>query len=229
MASVKYSLLFLIFVSCFGCGKTAPPPEAAPDAAPPGKLAVQTPPDNRPVIVMFGDSLSAGFGADTGQSFPDYVQRDLDAEGFHYRIANQGISGDTTSGGLSRTEEALALKPEIVVLELGGNDGLRGVPIANIRANVEELIQRFQKAGVKVLLAGITLPPNYGPDYIKPFDKMYRELAAKYRVPVIPFLLEDVALKGPGLMQGDGIHPTAKGNEIVARTVLKKLEPMLRK
>lgn len=125
--------------------------------------------------------------------------------------------------------EAMAAKPAIIILELGGNDGLRGVPLANIRGNLGNIIAGFQKARIKVLVAGITLPPNYGPDYIKPFDKMYRELAAGYHLPLIPFLLQDVVLKGNGLMQTDGIHPTAKGNEIVARTVLKALEPLLKK
>jgi len=234
MTSVKRALLFLpalillalAAAACGGKPEPQPAPAAVAPASTPEPAAV---PDPRAVIVVFGDSLSAGFGADPGQSFPDFLQKALDRLGYPYRIVNQGISGDTTSGGLSRISEALAAKPAIVILELGGNDGLRGVPLANIRSNLAHMIEAFQKAGVRILLAGITLPPNYGPDYIKPFDRMYRELAASYHVPLIPFLLRDVALKGADLMQGDGIHPTAKGNEIVAGTVLTALKPLLKK
>jgi acyl-CoA thioesterase-1 len=233
MASVKTISVFLL-VLCAACGgnKLGPASEPAKESAPPAAAAAPektAAPDNRPAIVVFGDSLSAGFGADPGQSFPDFLQKKLDRLGYRYRVVNQGISGDTTSGGTSRVGEALAEKPDVVILELGGNDGLRGVPLANIRGNLDRMLTTFQKAGVRVLLAGITLPPNYGPDYIKPFDSMYRELASAHHVPLIPFLLQDVALKGNGLMQPDGIHPTAKGNEIVAQTVLKALEPLLKK
>lgn len=227
---MKTALLSLLFLFCVACGnKPAPETPSAKASAPEPATAAapQAAPDTRPVIVVFGDSLSAGFGADTGESFPDFLQRSLDRQGYRYRIVNQGISGDTTSGGLSRTSEALAQKPQIVILELGGNDGLRGVPLASIRQNLDQIITTFRKAGVRILLAGITLPPNYGPDYIKPFDKMYRELAATYHLPLIPFLLEGVATKGGDLMQADGIHPTAKGNEIVAATVFEKLKPLL--
>lgn len=233
MASVKAISVFLL-VLCAACGgnKPEPAPEPAKESAiSPAATAREkaAAPDNRPAIVVFGDSLSAGFGADPGQSFPDFLQKNLDRLGYRYRVVNQGISGDTTSGGISRVAEALAEKPDVVILELGGNDGLRGVPLANIRGNLDRMLSTFQKAGIRVLLAGITLPPNYGPDYIKPFDKMYRELASAHHVPLIPFLLQDVALKGKDLMQPDGIHPTAKGNEIVAQTVLKALEPLLKK
>ncbi len=210
MASVVRTLLLFAFVAFF-------PAVAAPRG------------DTRPRIVVFGDSLSAGFGADPGQSFPDFLQKDLDHSGFRYRVVNQGLSGDTTSGGLTRIGEALAVKPAVVILELGGNDGLRGLPIERTQANLETMIQRFRAAGSRVLLAGITLPSNYGPDYIEPFQRMYQQLAAKYRLPLIPFLLQDVVFAHPEYMQHDGIHPTGQGNEIVARTVLRKLAPMLKK
>ncbi len=186
-------------------------------------------PDTRPRIVVFGDSLSAGFGADPGQSFPDYLQKDLDQAGYRYRVVNQGVSGDTTSDGLTRISAALKEKPAVVILELGGNDGLRGIPIEKSKQNLDEMIQRVRAAHCRILLAGITLPPNYGPDYIKPFQRMYQDLATKYHLPLIPFLLADVVYGHPEMMQRDGIHPTGKGNEIVARTVLRKLEPMLKK
>lgn len=194
----------------------APPPAASPA------------PDARPVIVALGDSLSAGFGVDPGESYPDYLQRALDERGYRYRVINAGISGDTTSGGVERLPSVLEHKPAIVILELGGNDGLRGFPVALTRQNLERMIVELQRAGARVLLAGITLPPNYGASYIREFERNYQELSRQYRLPLIPFLLEGVALE-PGLMQRDGIHPTAAGNQKVAATVLRHLEPLLQK
>lgn len=183
--------------------------------------------DTRLVIVAFGDSLTAGFGAEPGKSFPDFLQKDLDEAGQRWRVVNSGVSGNTTTDGLARVSEVLAYKPRVTIVEFGGNDGLRGLPIETTRANLEQIIQMLQAAGSKVLLAGMTLPPNYGPDYIKPFQQVYVDLAAKYKVARIPFLLSDVALR-PGLMQSDGIHATAQGNEIVAKTVMRYLTPLLR-
>jgi acyl-CoA thioesterase-1 len=180
------------------------------------------------VIAAFGDSLSAGFGAEPGRSFPDFVQRLLDHAGYRYRVFNAGVSGDTTSDGVERMPEVIALSPAIVILEFGGNDGLRGLPVTTTKANLAQMIEGLQKAGAKVLLAGMTLPRNYGPEYIASFDKVYPELAAQYRIPRIPFLLDGVG-GVPQLMQKDAIHPTAQGNAIVARTVFRYLEPMLSK
>jgi acyl-CoA thioesterase-1 len=178
------------------------------------------------VIVAFGNSLTAGFGADPGKSFPDFLQKDLDAAGLHWRVVNAGVSGNTTTDALTRLNEALAYKPRVTIVEFGGNDGLRGLPIETTRANLDQIIQMLRGAGSRVLLAGMTLPPNYGPDYIKPFQQIYVELAAKYKVTRIPFLLDGVAIH-PALMQQDGIHPTAQGNEIVAKTVMHYLKPLL--
>ena len=183
--------------------------------------------DLRPVILAFGDSLSAGHGVDPGYSFPDFVQKLIDQHGYRYRIVNQGISGDTTSDGLTRIGRGVGVHPAIVILELGGNDGLRGLPVTTMRANLETMIVRFRKGGAKILLAGITLPPNYGDDYIRPFAGAYSDLALKYKLPLIPFLLQGVY--EAGLLQRDGIHPSVKGNEMVARLVFDKLEPMLRR
>ena len=183
--------------------------------------------DPRPVIVAFGDSLTAGFGAEPGNSYPDFLQKDLDREGLSWRVVNAGVSGDTTTDGVNRLGEVLAYKPRIVIVEFGGNDGLRGLPIETTRANLEQMVSTLQKAGVSAVLAGMTLPPNYGPDYIKSFERIYAELKAKYKVTEIPFLLEGVATNR-SLMQRDGLHPTAKGNEVVAETVLKYLKPLLR-
>lgn len=183
--------------------------------------------ENRLVIVAFGDSLTAGYGLAPGESFPDGVQKLLDQRGLRYRVVNQGISGDTTNGGAERVKQALQLKPAVVILELGANDGLRGLPLTATRANLSGMIDQFQKAGAKVLLAGITLPRNYGPDYIQGFDKIYRDLARQKRVALIPFLLDGVATN-PKLMQSDGLHPTAEGARRVAATVTKYLLPLLK-
>jgi len=182
--------------------------------------------DTRPLIVAFGDSLTAGYGVESGYSYTDFLQKDLDRAGRKYRVVNEGVSGDTTSGGVSRLSAVIRLKPAIVILELGGNDGLRGLPLASTRANLDQMIAALQKSGAKVLLAGITLPPNYGPDYIHKFESIYTDLAAKYKVPLIPFLLEGVA-GVPGMMQGDGIHATRQGNEVVAKLVMRSLKPLL--
>lgn len=188
--------------------------------------------DVRPTIVFLGDSLSEGYGVAQGKSFPDVVQRRLDKDGLKYRVVNLGVSGDTTTGGLGRINHALSFKPSVLVVELGGNDGLRGIPVAKSKANIEQMIVRAQQAGAKVLLAGMTLPPNYGPDYIKSFETMYKDLSVKYKVPLIPFLMssirEQMATR-KGLMQGDGIHPTAEGHELVADTVMQALRGMLKR
>ncbi len=184
--------------------------------------------DTRAVIACFGDSLTAGHGVETGLSYPDYLQKLIDARGYAYRVVNLGISGDTTSGGLSRIKTAVAMKPAITILELGGNDGLRGVPLTATRSNLEKMIQALLAAKSKVVIAGMTLPPNYGPDYIGEFERIYVELATKYKLPRIRFLLEGVALDS-ALMQRDGIHANAKGNQKVAGNVMKTLEPLLKK
>jgi acyl-CoA thioesterase-1 len=177
--------------------------------------------------VAFGDSLTAGFGAEPGKSFPDFLQKDLDAAGLEWHVVNAGVSGNTTTDGVNRLSEVLADKPRVAIVEFGGNDGLRGLPIETTRANLDRIVKTLQDAGSRIVLAGMTLPPNYGPDYIKGFQEVYRDLAAKYKVTRIPFLLEGVALH-PDLMQQDGIHPTAQGNEIVAKTVMGYLKPLLR-
>jgi acyl-CoA thioesterase-1 len=187
-----------------------------------------TKPDNRPVLVCFGDSLTAGFGADPGQSYPDYLQADLDARGYQYRVINEGISGNTTKDGVERLDHILALKPSVVIVEFGGNDGLRGLPIADSRANLDKILTTIKASGAKVALAGITLPPDYGPDYIKQFDDTYTLLAKKHHIPMLPFLLKGV-FGVPGMMQSDQTHATAAGNKIVAENVLPLVLPLLKK
>ena len=224
-----YALSTLLLLA--GCGRDQPKnveeerraPQAAAQPAP---TRAET--DHRPVIVAFGDSLSAGFGVDPGYSYPDYLQKEIDRRGYKYRVVNAGISGDTTTDGLERIQTVLALKPVIVILEFGGNDGLRGVPVESSRANLEQMVLVLQKAGVQIVLAGMTLPPNYGPEYIRAFQAIYQDLAKKYKLPLIPFLLEGVGGHA-GLMQRDGIHPNAEGSRIVAGNVMQVLEPLLKK
>lgn len=225
-------LLFLVTLLFFtACSTKAPDPPAPQASEKPPEAATppvpEAPADPRPVIVAFGDSLSAGYGVDPGLSFPDFVQKALDEKGLKFRVVNQGISGDTTSGGVARTSEAIRLKPAVVILELGGNDGLRGLPLTATRANLTEMTEAFQAAGARVILAGITLPRNYGPDYIREFESIYKDLARQKRLTLIPFLLDGVVLN-KDLMQGDGIHPTVEGNKRVAKTVMRYLEPVLK-
>jgi len=184
--------------------------------------------NSEPVIVCFGDSLTAGYGADPGHSYPDYLQKLLDARGYHYRVVNKGISGDTSKDGVTRLNNVLAVHPQIAVVEFGGNDGLRGLPATATRANLDKIVSTLQGAGVKVALAGITLPPDYGPDYIKQINETYSLAAKKFKVPLLSFLLVHV-YKVPGGMQQDGIHATAKGNAIVAEDVFNLIKPMLKK
>ena len=184
--------------------------------------------DKRRRIVCFGDSLTAGYGTEPGESYPDFLQRDLDQAGYKYRVINEGISGNTTKDGLSRIARVVDLHPAFVVVEFGGNDGLRGLPIADTRSNLEEIVSRLKASGIPVALAGITIPPSYGGDYVRQFNQTYVLLADKYKVPMIPFILQNV-YGVDGLMQADGIHATAHGNQIVAQNVLKLIQPLLKK
>ena len=180
------------------------------------------------MIAAFGDSLTAGYGTDAGNSYPDFLQRDLDAKGFHYHVVNAGISGNTTKDGVARLDEVLGLKPQVVIVAFGGNDGLRGLPIASTRKNLDQIVSTLQHSNTKILLGGITLPPNYGADYVDQFNQTYTMLAKQYRVPLLPFLLEG-AYGTAGSMQPDGMHATAQGNAQVARNLLPLLTPLLHK
>jgi acyl-CoA thioesterase-1 len=181
-----------------------------------------------PVIACFGDSITAGYGVAPGQAYPDDLQADLDRRGYHYKVVNAGVSGNTTKDGVDRLKEVLRLHPAIVIVEFGGNDGLRGIPIADTRRNLDTIVSTLLQAGSKVILAGITLPPNYGADYIEKFDETYRLLATKFHVPLLPELYTHVYTV-PGAIQDDGIHPTAKGAQLVADNFLPLLIPLLRK
>ena len=211
------------------CSSAPRKEERAPakESMPPAARQNAQPTDSRHRLIAFGNSLTVGFGVESGFSYPDFLQKLIDAKHYPWRVINAGISGDTSSDGLARLPAVLEYKPEIVILELGANDGLRGIPVDATRANLEQLIQELQHAGAKVVLAGMTLPPNYGPEYIKPFEKIFTGLAAKYKLPLIPFLLEGVG-GNPKLMQADGLHANVEGNRRVATNVMKVVEPLLR-
>lgn len=184
--------------------------------------------DTRPLIVAFGDSLTAGYGTKAGESYPDYLQKELNARGYRYRVLNAGISGNTSKDGVIRARKIAAMYPAIAIVAFGGNDGLRGIPIADTEMNLASIITTFHDAHAKVVLGGITLPPNYGSDYISKFNAMYEKLSQDTNSPLLPFMLKDV-YGTPGDMQNDGIHATAKGNRQVAKNFLPLLLPMLHK
>lgn len=189
--------------------------------------AASEPADTRPRIVAFGNSLTAGLGVSRDDAYPAQLQRRLDQLNYHYRVINAGLSGDTTAGGLRRVPWVLSSKPELVILELGANDGLRGLSLEETRSNLSRIIQLLQQAGVTVVLAGMKLPPNYGQDYTNAFEAIYPALAKHYRLPLIPFFLEGVAASST-LNQVDGIHPTKEGYRIIVEQVLTALSPVLR-
>ena len=186
------------------------------------------PDDDRPIILAFGDSLTEGSGLPPGSGYPEILQKELDEAGYEYRVINAGIGGDTTAGGVARLKEALALHPEIVILELGANDGLRGMPVASIEANLNEMIAAFKKDGAHVVLAGMTLPRNFGPEYIGMFERVFPALAAKHKITLIPFFLEGAGGR-PEMNLEDGIHPNEEGYKLVTANVLKYVEPLLKK
>ena len=181
-----------------------------------------------PVILVLGDSLSAGYGIPVEKGWVSLLQRRLVERGFPYRVVNASISGDTTSGGLSRLPAALELhRPAIVVLELGANDGLRGQPPMAMSRNLSRMIERSQQAGARVLLAEMRIPPNYGPLYAQKFQATFGELAQHYAIPLIPFLLDGVA-GNPALIQDDGLHPRAEAQPQILDNVWAVLEPTLK-
>jgi acyl-CoA thioesterase-1 len=181
-----------------------------------------------PVILVFGDSLSAGFGLTrVEQGWAALLQTRLKGQDYGYQVVNASVSGETTAGGLARLPRALMLhQPKIVILELGGNDGLRGLPIAQMRANLGRMIDLASASGAKVLLLGIRMPPNYGPEYTEQFRSCYSDLARDKKLPLVPFLLNDIA-QFPDLMQADGIHPNELGQPKLLANVWPSLKPLL--
>jgi acyl-CoA thioesterase-1 len=207
-------------------GAVASPVDRAADPpGPPG--SARTPASGElPRVVFLGDSLTAGLGLGEGDAWPAKVTAALAAEGLPIRAVNAGVSGDTSAGGLSRVDWILRLEPDVVVVELGPNDGLRGLPLEATEGNLREIVRRIEAAGARVLLVGMRIPPNYGPDYAGGFRDLYPRLAAELGVPLVPFLLEGVGGE-PDLNLPDGIHPNAAGHRVVAETVLPHLRPLV--
>ncbi len=183
---------------------------------------------DRPLLVCFGDSLTAGAGIDPDQAYPADLQHLLDGQGYSYKVVNAGVSGDTTKDGLNRLAEVLRLHPQVVVVEFGGNDGLRGLPATQAERNLDSIVRQIKAGGAKVALAGITLPAQYGGPYIQSFNAMFPAVAKRNGVPLLPFILQNV-YGVPGDIQDDGIHPTAKGAQQVAVNVDRLVTPLLKK
>ena len=219
----------------FGCGTDVPTPagdrqqgraESAAEAADAQKG--QAADSSAPLVAFLGDSLTAGLGLPRDSAYPAVLERTLREEGHPIRVLNAGVSGDTSAGGLNRLPALLAQHPHVLVVALGGNDGLRGLPVASIRKSLETIVKAAQEDGVAVLLLGLKMPPNYGPEYTESFARMYGEVADELDVPLVPFMLQGVA-GDPELMQGDGLHPTAEGQKLVAGNVLPALRGLLEK
>ena len=200
-----YRWLFLLFIT-------------VPVCAPAGEA---------PGILILGDSLSAAYGMEISESWPSLLQQRLNENGHAHRVFNSSITGDTTQGGLARLPRLLEKhRPVIVIVELGGNDGLRGLPLDVTRANLSRMVELSQAAGATVVLAEMRIPPNYGRSYTERFNGTYTSLSEQYEVVLLPFILQDIALE-PGLMQGDGIHPTARAQPLILDEVWETLEPLL--
>jgi acyl-CoA thioesterase-1 len=215
---VKYRVFFVLeiialMIGSAGCSK-AKKQSMGPDE------------DSHLVIIAFGDSLTAGFGVEPENNYPALLQAKLEASGYRHRVINAGINGETSAEGLQRVQDMRSLNPAIVIVELGANDGLRGLPIDVMRRNLDTIVSQFQSMGAKVILAGMEVPPHYGPLYSRSFRKAFPAIAKEHDVPLISFFLDGVG-GHPDLNQADGIHPTAEGYRIVVENVWKVLEPVL--
>ncbi len=177
-------------------------------------------------IVAFGDSLTAGLGVATQDAYPTQLQQRLAQAGYHLQVVNAGVSGETSAGGVRRVKWVLKSRPDLVIVELGGNDGLRGLDPHQTKANIRNIIEQFQAAKVPVLLTGMKMPPNMGKEYTKEFADIYPSLAKEMNVPLLPFFLQDVALHKTR-MQADGIHPTKEGYTIIVEHLMPELIPLL--
>ena len=180
-------------------------------------------------LLVFGDSLSSAYGIGPREGWVTLMEERLKQKKFDYNVVNASISGETTSGGVTRIDEALArTKPGLVIVALGGNDGLRGLAASQIQANLTRIVETARRRGARVLLLGIRMPPNYGPQYLREFDAVYTEVARRQKVPLVPFMLQGVWGQR-GLMQPDNIHPTAAAQPVILETVWKGLQPLLKK
>jgi acyl-CoA thioesterase-1 len=236
---VVFVLLLAVLPACGGGEPAAPPPEPAraPEEVPvapapaPDPAATERPAGDRPAaalptVVFLGDSLTAGYQLAESQAWPALLAERFAGDGLPFRAVNAGVSGDTSAGGLARLDWVLRAEPDVVVVELGANDALRGQELAATEANLRRILERLDDAGVAVLLVGLEIPPNYGPDYARRFSALYPRLAAEHGVPLVPFLLERVAGEA-SLNLGDRIHPNAAGHRIIAETVAPHLRPLV--
>lgn len=213
----------LLFAFTSACGRSP----VDRDAAAGGAQAAAGPAESgRPTIVALGDSLTAGLGLAPNEAYPALLQQKLDEEGYPYEVINAGVSGDTSAAGLQRLDWALQGDVKILIVELGANDGLRGLSIPQMKRNLATIIERAQAQGIAVLLVGMQAPPNFGSEYAVSFAQVYRDLASEYDVALVPFMLDRVAGRA-GLNQADGIHPNVQGTQIVAETIWKTLKPMV--
>ena len=223
-------VLVPILLACAACGQPDAARTSEPEERPSAPVAPASPAKpanaNAPRIVFLGDSLTAGYGLDKDESVPALIQKRLREAGYPYEVVNAGVSGDTSASGLSRLDWSLAGDVKILVLELGANDGLRGLPVKELKRNLAEVITRAQAKGIKVILTGMEAPPNFGSAYTSEFRGVYRELAREHDVAFVPFYLEGVA-GIPSLNIADGIHPNAEGSRIVEKTIWSALEPLL--
>ena len=219
-----FSAMLLIFAAC-GTGTRSDGNEHETDT---GTMTAKTDSlrDDCPAIVAFGDSLTKGEGVSSSLNYPAKLQERLDREGYDYCVINKGISGETSAQGLNRVADIISIKPEIAIVEFGANDGLRGIPVESMARNLGEIVRRLRAAGIEVILAGMEVPPNYGPEYTRSFREVFRNISESNGIPLIPFFLDGVG-GHPELNQEDGIHPTAEGYDIVVDNVWKILEPML--
>lgn len=225
----KLSILLLFFLVFTSCGSKESNQAKDTEQTPVAKKE-EVPKKSDPIILFFGNSITAGYGVDLEQAFPNLIQKRLDSLGYEYKVVNAGLSGETTAGGLNRIEWVLRSVPDIFVLELGGNDGLRGLDLDETRRNLIKIIDIVRAANpdVHIILAGMMVPPNMGPDYASGFQEIYPTVAKEKKVSLIPFILEGVG-GDPELNLPDGIHPTPEGHEIVADVVWAELKPYLKK
>lgn len=233
MREIAPQLMLAAVCLLAACGSSPPDMAAEADSADDSPVNLVERDPNRPLVLAFGDSLTRGLGVEQAGSYPSQLQERLHQEGYPHQVINDGEDGLTTSMGLARLDRALALEPDIVIVEVGANDGLRGLSLDAARDNLRVIVRAFRDGGAKVMLAGLTLPRNYGPDYIHTFETMYADLADELDVPLIPFFLaglvdlEDPIASIGTLMQADGTHPTAAGYTIVADTVFNAIRPWL--
>jgi acyl-CoA thioesterase-1 len=218
-------LTLLAAVVLVGCGQPEAPPAPTP-AQPAPSEAVERSEGEAYRIVFLGDSISAGYGLAESQAFPALVQEELRRRGHPVDVLNAGVSGDTTAGGLSRIDWVLRSEPDLVVVELGGNDALRGQPLENTEKNLREIVRRARGAGARVLLLGMDVPTNYGPEYTEGFAELYGRVAEEERVDLVPGFIREVGMD-PTLMMPDGLHPTAGGHRSLADDLVATIEPLL--